>query len=101
MLSLYLNIRKLREARGWSQTDLAKKTGYSGRSAISRIESGQIDLPQSQIMKFAEVFGVPAGDLMGMDGVVDDAKDAALIRAYHDAPYEIQFAVERLLGLRE
>ena len=101
MLSLYTNIKKLRTERGWSQEDLAKKTGYSSKSMISRIESGAIDLPQSQIMRFAEVFGVPAGDLMGMDGVADDAKDAALIRAYHDAPYEIQFAVERLLGLRE
>lgn len=99
MLELYANIKKLRLERGWSQDELAKKTGYTNRSMISRIESGLIDLPQSQILKFAEVFGVPAGDLFGADGIVDDARDAILLDAYHSAPYEIRYAVDRLLGV--
>lgn len=34
-------IKKLREALGWSQEQLAKEVGYAGRSSISYLESGQ------------------------------------------------------------
>jgi transcriptional regulator with XRE-family HTH domain len=73
MLELYQNIKKLRLERGWSQTELAKRIGYADKSMISRIENGAVDLPRSQIMKFAEVFGVSAGDLFGNDGVQNSA----------------------------
>jgi transcriptional regulator with XRE-family HTH domain len=39
--------------------------GYTDRSSIAKIESGKVDLPQSKIMEFANVFGVDPGDLMG------------------------------------
>lgn len=65
MLKLYENIKKYRKLKGMSQGELAKRTGYSNRSAISRIENGDIDLPQSKIMLFAEALGVDVGELMG------------------------------------
>lgn len=65
MLKLYENIKKYRKLKGMSQSELAKKTGYSSRSAISRIENGDIDLPQSKILLFAEALGVDVGELMG------------------------------------
>ena len=40
MANLYENIRKRREALGMSQNELATKTGYSDRTSISKIESG-------------------------------------------------------------
>lgn len=70
MLETYQNIKKLRKEKGWTQTDLAKKVGYTHKSMIARIEAGKIDLPSSKIIEFAEVFGVEPGDLMGMDGVM-------------------------------
>ena len=75
MYEIYLNIKKLRQERGWSQEDLAKKMGYSGKSMISRIENGKINLQQSQIMMFAKVFGVDAGVLFGNDGLTEDAQN--------------------------
>lgn len=69
MLELYENIKKLRKQNKWSQDDLAKKAGYTDRSSIAKIEKGQIDLPQSKIILFADIFGVDPGALMGMDGV--------------------------------
>ena len=65
MLKLYENIKKYRKLKGMSQSELAKRTGYSNRSAISRIENGDIDLPQSKILLFAEALGVDVGELMG------------------------------------
>jgi len=84
MLTLYKNIKKLRLANGWTQTELAKKAGYSDRSMISRIESGAVDISQSQIMKFAEIFGVNAGDLMGTDGCIEDEQKNATPVYYTD-----------------
>lgn len=65
MLDLYKNIKMCRLSRGWSQTDLANKVGYSDKSMISKIEKGAVDLSQSQIVKFAEVFSVSPADLFG------------------------------------
>lgn len=69
MLELYENIKRLRKEKGWSQEELAKKAGYTDRSSIAKIEKGLFDLPQSKIFLFADIFGVDAGALMGMDGV--------------------------------
>jgi len=65
MLDLYKNIKMCRLSRGWSQSDLASKVGYSDKSMISKIEKGAVDLSQSQIVKFAEVFSVSPCDLFG------------------------------------
>lgn len=67
MLKLYENIKNLRKENGWSQDELARRTGYTDRSSIAKIESGKVDLPQSKIMDFANVFGVDPGDLMGWE----------------------------------
>lgn len=71
MLDLYKNIKKYRKAMKMSQDELAKRTGYTDRSSIAKIEKGQVDIPQSKIMLFAKVFGITAGDLMGNDGIAD------------------------------
>lgn len=50
-----------------TQTDLAKKLGYTDKSMISKIENGSIDLPQSKIISFAEVLNISPSDLMGWE----------------------------------
>ena len=67
MIKLYQNIRKLRKEYGWSQDELAKRMGYSDRSTIAKIESGFVDLSESKIMAFAQIFNVAPSDLMGWD----------------------------------
>lgn len=67
MLELYENIKRLRKQNKWSQTELAKRAGYTDRSSIAKIEKGEVDLPQSKILTFAKVFGVAPGELMGWD----------------------------------
>lgn len=65
MLNLYKNIRFYRRKNDWSQDELARRVGYADKSMVSKIEKGLVDLPQSAILKFADVFGVAPGDLMG------------------------------------
>ena len=66
MLALYKNIKSLREELGLSQDELAKLTGYTSRSSIAKIEKGEVDLPQSKILVFAEALGTTPGKLMGL-----------------------------------
>lgn len=67
MLDLYKNIKKKREALGYTQQELAEKTGYSDRTSIAKIESGKIDLPQSKILMFAEALKTTPSELMGWE----------------------------------
>ncbi len=65
MLELYKNIKRLREEKGLSQDALAKLTGYTDRSSITKIEKGQVDLQQSKIELFARALGTTSRDLVG------------------------------------
>ena len=67
MLKLYENIKRYRMEAKLSQAELAKRTGYTDRSSIAKIEKGLVDLSQSKIKQFAEVLGVTPGHLMGWD----------------------------------
>ncbi len=57
-MTIYERIKTLRIAQGLSQYDLAKKVGYEGRSAISKVENGDRDISQSMIQKYADALGV-------------------------------------------
>ena len=59
-------IRTLREKQGMSQQALAARLGYKDRSSIAKIESGKVDLNQSRLERFAEVFDLPVSRLMGL-----------------------------------
>ena len=74
MLELYQNIRKFRLLNKMTQDELAKKTGYTDRSSIAKIERGDVDLPQSKIMLFAAALNINAGDLMGNSGIVSTTR---------------------------
>lgn len=64
-MNLYKNIKALRLKSGMSQGELAKRIGYTDRSSIAKIENGDVDLSQSKIQAFADVFHVTPSDLMG------------------------------------
>ena len=58
-------IKSLRQAARLSQQELAEKAGYTDRSSIAKIESGKVDLPESKIKQFADLFGVSIDYLLG------------------------------------
>lgn len=108
MLTLYENIKNLRKDRGWSQEELAKKMGYTDRSAIAKIESGSVDLSESKIMAFAKTFGVKPCVLMGWENTPAASNDdfysgeaLMIAKAYDEADEGIKKSVRILLNVRE
>ena len=59
------NILNMRKRLGWTQEELAKRMGYKSKSTINKIELGINDIPQSKIVKFADVLGTTPAYLMG------------------------------------
>ena len=59
------NILLMRKRLGWTQEELAKRMGYKSKSTINKIELGINDIPQSKIVKFADVLGTTPAYLMG------------------------------------
>lgn len=91
MLDLYKNIKKFRLQKSMSQQDLANKTGYTDRSSIAKIEKGEVDLPQSKIMLFAQALDVSEEELMGdshiqqfleQDIILNQVNNQEIIKAY-------------------
>lgn len=76
MLELYKNIKRLREEKGLSQDSLAKLTGYTDRSSITKIEKGQVDLQQSKIELFAKALGTTSSELVGWDSNASPLTDS-------------------------
>lgn len=64
-MTIYERIRALRIAQGMSQEELAKKVGYEGRSAISKVENGDRNVSQSMLIKYAGALGVTPAQLLG------------------------------------
>lgn len=59
------NILAARKRAGLTQEELAARMGYKSKSTINKIEMGINDIPQSKIVKFAEVLGTTPAALMG------------------------------------
>jgi transcriptional regulator with XRE-family HTH domain len=61
-------LRRLREAHGWSQEEAAKRMkayGYSwNQTMISKIESGSRPLRVNELADFADLYGVPVARLI-------------------------------------
>lgn len=60
-------IAEARLAKGWTQSDLAKRIGTT-QQQIARYESGENDIKSSTIVKISRELGVTVSYLLGMDG---------------------------------
>lgn len=94
-----IKIRRLE--LGWSLRELASRMGYANQSTIARIESGAIDIPQSKVVKFAEVMGTSIAFLMDWEEVEKKAGTItdAVLKMKSDA--EFLSMVENLTKLDE
>lgn len=65
-MSVGANIKKRRFELNMSQQELADAMGYKTRSTIAKIESGENDVTQKRLAKFAEVLDTTVEALMGI-----------------------------------
>lgn len=65
MLKVYENIKARRLELGLSQAKLAEMVGYADKSAISHMEKGEWDIPQSKLEAIAKALNMKPGELMG------------------------------------
>lgn len=73
-------VRVLRYKKGWSQENLAQKTGVS-ISVLSQIENGEIDLQYSLLRKIASIFELPVSALLSSENKTD-VKNSDLEQLY-------------------
>lgn len=92
MLQLYENIKKRRLELNMSQQELAESVGYKGKSMISQVENGLVDLPESMIMKFASALDTTPSYLMGWE---DEDGDLTVLGQIGDS-YEKQELLKTL-----
>ena len=74
------NIAAARKKAGLTQEELATLMGYKSKSTINKIELGVNDIPQSKIVKFAEVLGTTPAVLMGWVTEETAQKNDQLVR---------------------
>lgn len=71
LLPLGESIRKAREAKRMSQTELGRRVGTS-RSTISLLETGQVVYPRiAQLQAIATALGMPVGPFLALAGVTE------------------------------
>lgn len=58
-------IAKRRKELGLTQDELAAKTGYKSKAAISKIETNVNDITQSMVVRFADALDTSVAYLMG------------------------------------
>lgn len=67
LVALGLKIKNLRENLGLTQEELGRMVGYTSRSSINKVESGDVDLPRSKIIAFAKALKTTPAYLMGWE----------------------------------
>lgn len=75
MNDTYKRIRDLRIEKNMTQEELAKAAGYTGRSAINKIEKGEVDIPRSKIIAIAKALDVSPLYIAGFDERVSDPQN--------------------------
>ena len=92
-------IKKLREEKGISQTDLAIKIGES-KQTLYKYETGKItNIPSDKIELIADVLGCPPGYLMGWESAerTDDVRNKEFVELFENATPIVQESVVNLL----
>ena len=58
-------IKQKRIELGWSQQDLAKRAGYSDKTAVSKIEHSGNEITLKQVKRIAKAMNVDPSEFMG------------------------------------
>lgn len=97
-------IKLKREELGWSQTELAKKMGYSGKASVSKAETWDDNITTAKVDKFAKALGCSFEYLMGWEEPTKEemlSKETAILLAQITKNYELQDYVRKLAALSD
>ena len=103
-------IAKRRKELGMTQDELAAKTGYKSKAAISKIETNVNDITQSMVVRFAEALDTSVAYLMGWEDLkhaqsspekeIEDEKYELLNMLFHELSPDVQdMIIAQLQGL--
>ena len=87
-------IRELRNKMGLSQEQLGKMLDYSGRAAISKIETGVNDISTEKLNEFACALGTSAAYLLGDTDISQDQW-----HSIDEKPISLTYEEENLIKL--
>lgn len=85
-----VRVRAARVAAGLTQLELARAMGYSTRSTISRIESGDNQVPMDRLDALAAALRTTPAYLLGQDGAAAEPA-APQNAAQEDDPFLQEF----------
>lgn len=85
-----VRVRAARVAAGLTQLELARAMGYSTRSTISRIESGDNQVPMDRLDALAAALRTTPAYLLGQDGAAAEPA-APQAAAQKDDPFLQEF----------
>jgi len=98
-------LRQTRQARGWTQEDLAAKVGFTGKY-VSEIERGLRDVPMSTAARLADGLGShlsalvqPAGGGSPAALQPADTRTVRTMLGGEDLPAELRRLIEKLAAL--
>lgn len=101
-------IRERRKRLGISQQELAEAAGYTSKVAISRIESGQLNLTMDKLVAIAKCLDVPVSELLhaeekrtDLDPIIEEIKsyspeDLIRLRAYMDLIRSVNYGNSKM-----
>ena len=82
-----LKVKLLRKRKRMSQQELAEKVGYdSGKSMISLVESGKINITMDKLVKISKALDVPMYELMREDLSILESDRPAKTAAFSSDP---------------
>ncbi|MBQ3566039.1 MAG: helix-turn-helix domain-containing protein, partial [Oscillospiraceae bacterium] len=91
-------IKKAREKKGYSQTELANLLGYKSRSSVNKMEASERDIPKKIIEKLAEILDVTPSYLMGWENIPEQTDSLESLMSKFDNIRPIKLKKFPLLG---
>lgn len=94
--SLGERVRALRKSRGWTLTDLSKRSGLA-ISTLSKIERAELSPTYDRFMRLADGLGVDIGLLLAPKDAPDDIRDIAVTRSGEAIRHETEHYIYDML----
>jgi transcriptional regulator with XRE-family HTH domain len=92
-------IKELREAKGMTQGELAKKAGFAGRAAISNIEKAHSGINVGRLPDLARALGVDPLVLFDNDKQPDFTMDGVLIEKFKRLDSKERMQIEAMIDV--